>query len=180
MTVGVPDLMTDTMPRSRPFKLADAMILVASAAVWMTLMRTQWNQLQMVMKAVRKGIFWQGYVGTFHNALNTALFMLALAYLVIRLIPPRPSRSDLIRQPGMLFLGLMIALPILLLLLSGFVLLVPWTNVIIALALGLSWLAACRRYRSLAESGWIEGIGRSVVVGLVVSTAATYPLYLFV
>ena len=51
---------------------------------------------------------------------------------------------------------------------------------IIALALGLSWRAACRRYRSRAEPGWIEGLGRSVGVGLVVSTAATYPLYLFV
>src|SRR5271169_6074302 len=51
-------------------------------------------------------------------------FMLAVAYLVMRSIPPRLPRSDLIRQPGMLFLGLMIAFPILLMLLSAFVLLV--------------------------------------------------------
>jgi hypothetical protein len=67
-----------------------------------------------------------------------------------------------------------------LMLLSAFVVLVPWTNILIAVALGLSWLAASRRYRSRAELGWIEGIGRSVGVGLIVSTAATYPLYLFV
>ena len=116
--------------------------------------------------------------GLSQTGLNFALLMLALAYLVIRLIPPRPPRSDLIRQPGMLLLGLMIGLAILLMPLSAFVPLVAWTNMIIALALGLSWLAACRRYRSRAELGWIEGLGRSVGVGLVVSTAATYPLYL--
>ena len=47
--------------------------------------------------------------------------MLAVAYLVMRLIPHRLPRSDLIRQPGMLFLAIMIALPILLLLVSAFV-----------------------------------------------------------
>ena len=118
-------MMTTAMPRCRPFKTADAMILIAAVAVWMALMRTRWNQLQMAGMASRKGIPWQGYVGTVHSGLNIALFMLAVAYLVIRLIPPRPPRSDLIRQPGMLFLGLMIALPILLMPLSAFVLLVP-------------------------------------------------------
>ncbi len=62
--------------------------------------------------------------------------------------------------------------------LSAFVPLVAWTNVVIALALGLPWLAACRRYRSRAESGWIEGMGRFVAVAWVVFSAAIYPIYL--
>ena len=98
----------------------------------------------------------------------------------MRLIPPRPLRSDLLRQPGTLFVGVMIALLILLMLLSPFVPLVPPTNVLIALALGLPWLAVSRRFRSQAESGWIEGMGRSVGVGWIVNTAAIYPLYLLV
>jgi hypothetical protein len=64
--------------------------------------------------------------------------------------------------------------------LSTFVPLVAETNIIIALVLGLSWRGGCRHYRSRAEQGWIEGLGRSVGVGLVVSTAAIYPLYLLV
>jgi multisubunit Na+/H+ antiporter MnhB subunit len=166
------------MPRCRPFKLIDAMILTAAAAVGMARMRPLWNELQMAGMASRKGIPWQAYAGTVQTGLNIALLMLAVAYLVIRLIPPRPSRSDLIRQPGMLLLGVLIGLSILLMALSAFVPLVAETNMIIALALGLSWRAACRRYRPRAEPGWIEGLGRSVGVGLVVSTAAIYPLYL--
>jgi hypothetical protein len=166
------------MSRCRSFKLIDAMILTAAAAVWMARMRTLWNQLQMAGMASRKGIPWHAYAGIVQTGLNIALLMLTLAYLVIRLIPPRPPRSDLICQPGMLLLGLLIGLSILLLALSAFVPLVAPTNLIIALVLGLSWGAACRRYRSRAEPGWIENLGLSVGVGLVVSTAAIYPLYL--
>ena len=166
------------MTHCRPFKLVDAMILVATAAVWMALMRPRWSQFQMAWTGIRKAPTWQSYVGIAQNGLALSLWMLTMAYLVMRLIPPRPPKSDLIRQPGMLLLGLMIGLVILLMPLSVFVPLVPWTNVIIALALGLSWLATCRRYRARAESGWIEGLGRIVAVGWVASTAAIYPLYL--
>jgi hypothetical protein len=166
------------MPRCRSFKLIDAMILIAAAAAWMALMRTRWNQLQIAAMATRKSISWLVYVGTVQSGLQVSLLMLTIAYLVMRLIPPGPPRSDLIRQPGMLLFGLGIGLSILLMLLSAFVPLVAWTNVIIALALGLSWLAVCRRYRSRAEPGWIEGIGRFVAVGEIVSTAAIYPVYL--
>lgn len=169
---------TVAMPRCRPFRLIDALILVATAAAWMALTRPRWNQFQMVWTGIRKAPTWQSYIGIAQSGLALSLWMLTTAYLVMRLIPPRPPRSDLIRQPGMLLLGLMIGLAILLMLLSAFVPLRGWTNVIIALALGLSWLAACRRYRSRAEPGWIEGMGRFVGVGWVVSTAATYPLYL--
>jgi hypothetical protein len=166
------------MPRCRPFKLIDAMILTAAVAVWIAWMRPLWNELQRATMASGKGTPWHAYAGTVPTGLNIAVLMLALAYLVIRLIPPRPPRSDLIRQPGMLLLGLLIGLVILLMALAAFVPMVVGTNMIIALVLGLSWGAACRRYRSRAEPGWIEGLGRSVGVGLVVSTAAIDLLYL--
>jgi hypothetical protein len=180
MTLTWSHYRTAAMPRCRPFKLVDVMILVACAALWMALMRSSVNELRMVGMGSAKGIPWQVYVGAVQGSLSSAFLMLAVAYLVMRLIPPRPLWPDLIRQPGMLFLGLTIALSILLMLLATTVLLVPWTNTIIALALGLSWLAASRRYRSRAETGWIEGFGRSVGICSIVSTAVIYPMYLLV
>ncbi len=155
------------------------MILVAAAALWMAAMRPGWDQFRMVWNNIRKTPSWQSYVGMAQGGLHLFLWMLTLAYLVMRLIPPRPFGSDLIRQPGMLFLGITIALAIFLMLISGFVPLVPWTNVVVALALGLFWFAASRRYRSRAELGWIEAVGRSVAIGWIVATALIYPLYLW-
>jgi hypothetical protein len=166
------------MPRCRPFKLIDAMILVAVAAFGMASMRPGWNQFQIFWASMKRVPTWQAYVGMAQTSLTIAFLNLAVAYVWIRLIPPRLPTSDLIRQPGMLSLVLLIGLAFLYLALSAFVPLVAETNMIIALALGLSWGAACRRYRSRAELGWIERIGRFVGVGWVVSTAATYPLYL--
>ena len=156
------------------------MILVAAAAIWMALMRPRWNQFQMVWTGIRKAPSWQSYIGMFQGGVGLSLWMLTVAYLVMRLIPPRPLGPDLMRQPGMLLLASMFVIIITEILLSVFISLVPWTNVIVALALGLSWLSASRRNRSRAESGWIEGIGRSVGVGWIVTTAMSYPLYLLV
>jgi hypothetical protein len=164
------------MPRCRPFKLVDTMILVAVSALGMTSMRPGWKQFQMFWAGTKRAPTWQAYVGMAHTSLTIAFLNLAVAYVWIRLIPPRLPRSDLIRQPGMLFLILLIGLSFLWMAMSAFVPPVAWTNMIIALALGLSWGAACRRYRSRAEPGWIEGLGRSFGVGLVISIAATYPL----
>jgi hypothetical protein len=119
---------------------------------------------------------WQAYVGMTRTGLTIALLNLAVAYVWIRLIPPRLRRSDLIRQPGMLVLVLLIGLAFVYVALSAFVPRGAWMNLIIALPLGLSWGAACRRYRSRAEPGWIEGLGRSFGLGLVVAIATTYPL----
>jgi amino acid transporter len=165
------------MQGCRPFKLIDAMILTAAAALWMARMRPLWNELQQAGMASRTGVRWQSYAGIAGAGLNVALALLVVAYLAIRLIPPRPPRSNLIRQPGMLLLGALVGLVILLFALSPFVPLVAGTNIIISLALGLTWVAACRRYRSRAEPGWIEGLGRSVGVGLVIATAAIDAVY---
>jgi hypothetical protein len=136
------------MSRCRPFKLVDAMILVAVAALGMTSMRPGWNQFQMFWAGTKRAPTWQAYVGMAHTGFTIAVLELAVAYVWIRLIPPRLPRSDLIRQPGMLFLILLIGSSFLLMALSAFVPLVAWTNMIFALALGSSWGAACRRYRS--------------------------------
>ncbi len=169
------------MPRCRPFKLVDAMILVAAAALWLASMRQKWNEFQMTWAGTMRVPTWQAYVELVQDGWHIAFLYLALmAYVYIRLVPPRLPMSDLIRQPGVLFLGLMIAFLMsrLALALVAFVPPFPPESLVFALALGLSWYVACRRYRSRAEPGWIEVLGRSFGVGLVVSDAANYPLYL--
>src|SRR5262249_21881884 len=92
------------MPRCRPFKLVDAMILVAVSAFGMTSMHPGWKQFQMFWAGTKRAPTWQAYVGMAHTSLTIAFLNLAVAYVWIRLIPPRLPSSDLIRQPGMLFL----------------------------------------------------------------------------
>ena len=82
------------------------------------------------------------------SALTIALINLAVGYVWIRLIPPRLRWPDLIRQPGMLVLILLIGIGFVCLALSAFVKPGVSSNWIIALALGLSWVAACFYYRS--------------------------------
>ena len=109
------------MPRCRPFKLIDAMILVAAAALGMASMRPGWNQFQMFWAGIKRAPTWQAYVGMAQTGLTIALLNLAVAYVWIRLIPPRLPGSDLIRQPGMLLLVLLIGLAFLYMALSAFV-----------------------------------------------------------
>jgi len=168
-----PDCLRTAMPRCRPFKLIDVMIVIASASIGMTSIRPMWNRLQLVGMDSRNGIPWQVYAGAVKSGLTMFLLMLLTAYIWMRLIPPRLPVSDLIRQPGALFFGLLCGFSILLLPLSAFVPLDDASTMrIFAIALGSSWLVACRRYRSRAEPGWIEGLGRFYGVGLLLVIAA--------
>jgi hypothetical protein len=175
------------MPRCRKFKLIDGMILIAAAAGWMAMSRGLWTQprvayaplngnhwLYKVGMASMNGIPLYAYVGPFHVGLICAVVMLAVTYVAIRLIPPRLPESDLICQPGMLSLGLLVALFFLYMALAQMGLLNIWTDLIMTVAVGVSWSAACWFYRSRAEPGWIEGLGRSFGVSLVLSIAMTY------
>jgi len=178
---------TTATPRCRRFKLVDGMILIAAAAVWMALMRPLFNQFQTQLPQIQRferrtgrAIPWRRYVGMSASGLNTFLLILSVAYVVMRLVSPRPTGAALVRQPGMLFWGLylvfvMVAWPA-----SAFVELVPWTNILFALALGLPWLVACHRHSARAEPGWIERIGRVLGFGWIVSLTANYLLFLFV
>src|SRR3954469_26023093 len=139
------------MPHCRPFKIVDAMILVASAALGMAAMRPGWKQFQAFWAGIKTVPTTQAYVGIAQTSLTIALLDLAVAYGWIRLIPPRLPVSDLIRQPGMLSLILLIAIAFLYMAVSVCVPPVAWRNIIIAVALGLSWGAACHHYRSRAE-----------------------------
>jgi hypothetical protein len=161
------------MSRCRPFKIVDAMVLVASAALGLASMRPGWKQFQAFWAGIKMVPTWQAYVGIAQADLAITLLNLGVVYVWIRLLPPRLPGPDLMRQPGMLLIVLLIGLSMPLLPLSAFVPLDGPTTKIFALALGLSWYVACRRYRSRAEAGWIEGLGRCFGVGLIVAIAAT-------
>ncbi|HEY4565092.1 MAG TPA: hypothetical protein VIJ36_19060, partial [Thermoanaerobaculia bacterium] len=81
---------------------------------------------------------------------------------------------DLVRQPGMLSLVLLIGIAFICLALSAVAPKVAQPTMVIALALGLSWAGACFYFRSRAEPGWIEVLGRVFAVGLIVALAVSY------
>ncbi len=162
------------MPRCRQFKLIDAMILVATAALALAAMRPGWNQFHTFWANAKTTPTTQAYVRIAQSCLTIALLDLAVAYVWIRLIPPRLPVSDLIRQPGMLSLVLLIAIAFLCVALSVVAPRVAQPNMIIALALALSWAAACFHYRSRAQPGWIEVLGRFFAVGLIAAMATSY------
>src|SRR5918993_1463304 len=107
------------MPRCRPFKLVDAMILVGVAALGLAEMRPGWNQFRSFWAGVKTVPTMQAYVGMAQACLAIALLNLAVAYGWIRLIPPRLPVRDLIRQPGMLSLVLLIGIAFICLALSA-------------------------------------------------------------
>jgi hypothetical protein len=168
-----PDRLRTAVPRCRPFKLIDAMILVGVAALGMAEMRPGWNQFHTFWAGIKTVPTTQAYVKMAQSCLTIALLNLAVAYGWIRLIPPRLPVRDLIRQPGTLSLVLLIGIALLCQALSALAPQVAQTNGIIALALGPSWVAACLYYRSRAEPGWIEVLGRAFAVGLVAAIAAS-------
>jgi hypothetical protein len=163
------------MARCRPFKLIDAMILVAVAALGLTAMRPGWDRFQTFWAAANGAPTWQAYAGIARTSFTIAVLELVVAYIWIRLIPPRLPWRDLIRQPGMLLLILLIGFSFVYMAVSAFVLLGAASDMIIVFPLGMSWAAACFRYRARAEPGWIEGLGRCLGVGILIAIATTYP-----
>ena len=109
------------MPRCRPFKIIDAMILVGVAALGMAAMRPGWNQFRSFWAGIKTVPTTQAYVGMAQSCLTIALINLAVGYVWIRLIPPRLRWPDLIRQPGMLVLILLIGIGFVCLALSALV-----------------------------------------------------------
>ena len=161
------------LPRCRPFRLMDTMILVAAAAIGMALIRPLWGLVQRFTVANGNVMAWEFVTKAVQIGATIAVLIFGAAYVQIRLRSPCLPVADLIRQPGMLGFILLIglALP-----LAPLALVVrPDAPVLrmLALALGLSWAGACYRYRSRAEPGWIEGLGRTFGVGLIIALATS-------
>lgn len=149
------------------------MILVAAAALGLAAMRPGWNQFHTFWAHARASPTTQAYAGLARSCLTIAVLDLAVAYVWIRLVPPRLPVPDLIRQPGVLVLILLIGLAFICLTLSAVAPRVAQPSWVIALALGLSWVAACLYHRSRSETGWIETLGRSFAICLIAAIAAS-------
>lgn len=104
-------------PPRRRFTIVDAMILVAFTAVALLPVRllgsfAGWDWLPAMIRSL-PGASPRELAGLllFIGLLSTYLAApLSLAALVLRWIPPRPARSDVLRQPGILGLGIALAL----------------------------------------------------------------------
>ena len=73
------------MPRCRPFKIVDAMILVAVAALGMAAMRPGWNQFQSFWAGIKTVPTTQAYVGIAQSSLDDR--------------PPEPRRGLRLDSP---------------------------------------------------------------------------------
>jgi hypothetical protein len=89
----------DLSPSGHPrkFSLLDAMILVASAAIWLTLTR------HFATRTNLRSIWYlgnYGWIRILHNQIALLFMILSLTLIAFRIRPPRPSRRRLWSQPG--------------------------------------------------------------------------------
>ena len=110
-------------------------------------MRHWWHDVWEFHHLFQGPPLWQLFVGPVHNGLWTMLWVLS-GLLGDTLAPPRPPWSYLIRQPGVLFFQLTIALILMILLLMIVCQCVSmenmetWGLTVFGLALALFWIAA--------------------------------------
>ena len=149
------------------------MILIGVAALGMAEIRPGWNQFYSFWAGMKTVPTTEAYLRMGHSSATILLINVAVAYVWIRLVRPRLPIRDMLRQPGAL--GLMLLMPSALVyaVLAALIPSAP-TNLIVGIALALSWVAACFHFRSIAEPGWIEGFGRLVAICLIAAVATSY------
>ena len=161
-------------PCCRPFKIVDAMILIGVLAIGMAEIRPGWNQFYSFWAGMKTVPTTEAYLRMGHSSGTILLINVGVAYVWIRLVRPRLPIRDMLRQPGAL--GLMLPIPFAFVY-AGLAAIAPSapSNLIIGVALALSWVAACFHFRSIAEPGWIESFGRLVAISLIAAVATSYP-----
>jgi hypothetical protein len=189
-------------PPCRPFRLTDAMILTAGAAIWLSggvhlfvllaqtfadLCRHAWWSREYLPE--RWPRFWHGIHDDVRNTLwygvqlaFVALFGMTPAYVILRLIRPRPPLLALLRQPGMvaalsMIFGLFWGTGWLLMLFPRKVDSLTAAPAAAGGAVALAWvvLAMSRQWKS--EPGWIDRLGR--ILGIVAIGTALVGLVIF-
>ncbi len=151
--------------RCRPFTIADAMILVAAAAMGLALAR-----------ATIDHVFWMSSGPTkYGGPISGFLVALTVAYVPIRLRRPRPSLRRLMRQPGMAACSAVLLVTavdgdlwVLYCLKHAYSLVQFFPNYWrgnfehIATAVAAVWLGMFLSRRWWAEPGWIDRLGRVI------------------
>jgi hypothetical protein len=159
---------TAAPPRCRPFRLVDVMVFIAAVAPvclylrvgLLTMIRNTFDFMQ------RNGMWstlttrpelvlvplWGLFIVT--------LICLSLAYLIVRLLPPRPRLRVMVGQPGVVALGATFLAALATTLRSSW-----FTLVLTLLAIPIAWSVLAARGRWRSESGWIDAFGKAVGVG---------------
>jgi hypothetical protein len=159
-------------PTSRPFGLADAMIVIIALGLGLAIARPA---LVLIANAVRSDPRWRfqtldGAVslGSMLNiVLLNLLFFLLPAFLILRLKRPRPPLRLLIGQPGFAACAapvavVLVVLPLSLLAPSGLgqQIIEFAAQVIVIAAVPLAWVFLIATRRWDPEPSWIDRLGR--------------------
>lgn len=176
-------------PRSRPFGFADGVILLSAGACLAAMLRYEYTVSALGFVLV--GGPWFSFstwalpcwtVG--HYWIPRVLAWLTLAWLLIRLWPPRPPLRIVLRQPGWAACssgGLLVALG----LLAGWLQSIQTRHLVVwrpglwydplTLAVGAAvlgaWMHGCCAGRWRAEAHWIDRLGRAIGVAWIAEFA---------
>jgi hypothetical protein len=154
-------------PRCRPFRLADAMVLTAAAAVVCLYLEAVIVPLMgHIPGMVHRLGLWraitadpQAFVMLPFGVVVVTLICLTPAYIIIRLLPPRPPLREVAGQPGVVAVGVVLLDSIVGLRESWF------TMAFTLLAVPVAWSVVVARGRWRTESGWIDAFGKAVGFG---------------
>jgi hypothetical protein len=158
-------------PMSRPFGLADVMIVIIALALGLAIARPA---LVLIADAVRSDPLWRfrtldGAVSLgrmLNNVLLNFLLFLLPACLILRLKRPRPPLRSMISQPGFAAcaapLAVLVFLPLSLLAPSGLgqQIIEIAAQVLVIAAVPLAWVFLIATRRWDPEPSWIDRLGR--------------------
>jgi hypothetical protein len=159
-------------PRSRPFGLGDAMILIVALALGLALAGPGIIIIADAISSVPRSHLWTWagavQLGRFLNIIVlNFLFFLIPACLILRLRRPRAPLRSLIHQPGFAacaapFAFFLAALPLALLAPSGLAgqVIEIGGQVLLIAAAPLAWVSLIATHRWGPEPSWIDRLGR--------------------
>jgi hypothetical protein len=173
-------------PRSRPFTLGDAMILVIALALGLALARPIIGSLAFKIRSVPPNYFRTPGAAlalgrTLNSILLSFLFFLLPAFVVLRLKRPRAPLRSLIHQPGFaacaapcaVFLA---SVPFALLADSGLAgqVIEVGVRVVLIGAAPLAWVSLFATHRWYPEPSWIDRFGRILGALWIVSSPVIF------
>ncbi len=180
--VKKPESPNEEWQRSRPFGLADAMILIIAVGLGLALARPA---ITIIAYTLRADPHWRlqtvggaiGLVRMLNIVLLNFLFFLLPAFLIVRLRRPRPALCSLIYQPGFVAC----ALPVFIVLATLPLALIPSSGragevigiavqILLVVTVPLAWVLLIVTRRWSAERGWIDRLGRILGVLAMVCT----------
>ncbi len=184
----MPDPASPATPRKRPcrpFTLADGMILIGATALTLRYFRGHWDDYRDWASGLGFGMTPMSRVDVACCFASAFAGPWTLAYLVIRHLPPRPSRRRIGRQPG-----LIAAIAALLTMALGLASLIVaariygqpglgWTFPLNAtrncgLTVAGAWFVAGYGRVIRKEDGWIDGLGTGLGVYWVAQLVMMY------